>query len=51
MQDDNAKPQASDADPRLDFLREIKERNLSMNPKPDERDWLREGREGTMYET
>ncbi len=37
------------SDPRLDFLQEIEERSRSMNPKPDGRDLLREGREGAMY--
>lgn len=36
-------------DPRLNFLQEIEERSRSMNPKPDSRDLLREGREGAMY--
>lgn len=36
-------------DPRLRFLQEIEERSRFMNPKPDERDLLREGREGAMY--
>jgi len=36
-------------DPRLDFLQEVEERSRSLNPKPDSRDLLREGREGAMY--
>ena len=36
-------------DPRLDFLQEIEDRSRFMNPKPDSRDLLRQGREGAMY--
>jgi len=36
-------------DPHLNFLQEIEERSRLMNPKPDSRDLLREGREGAMY--
>ena len=36
------------SDPRLDFLQEIEDRSRSMDPKPDSRDLLREGREGAM---
>lgn len=41
--------QGGEDDPRLQVLREVEERSRFMNPKPDERDWLREGRSGAMY--
>jgi hypothetical protein len=37
---------SSPEDPRLALLREIDTRSRSMNPRPDERDYLREGRAG-----
>ncbi len=36
-------------DPRLQILREIEARSQAMNPKPDTRAHLREGRDGAMY--
>ena len=39
----------SQDDPRLRVLQEIEVRSQTMNPKPDERDYLREGRAGAMF--
>ncbi len=36
-------------DLRLQVLQEIEARSRSMNPKPDARDHLREGRAGAMF--
>jgi len=41
--------EAIDDDPRLCILNEIDQRSQSMNPKPDQRDLLREGRAGAMF--
>lgn len=40
---------AGGEDARLQVLREIEERSRSMNPKPDARDYLREGRAGAVF--
>jgi len=40
---------AGGEDPRLQALGEIEARSHSMNPKPDARDYLREGRAGAMF--
>lgn len=42
-------PKTQDDDSRSQVLREIEERSRFMNPKPDERDLLREGRAGAMF--
>ena len=36
-------------DPRLRVLEEIESRTHAMNPQPDQRDYLREGRAGAMF--
>lgn len=42
-------PKQTEQEAWLQTLREIEERSQFMNPKPNERDWLREGRSGAMY--
>ncbi len=42
-------PEQPGEDPRLAILREIDARSQFMNPKPSERDYLREGRAGGMF--
>lgn len=42
-------PKQTEQEAWLQTLQEIEERSRFMNPKPDERDWLREGRSGAMY--
>lgn len=37
-------------DSRLQVLRDIEARSRAMNPKPDNRDYLREGRSGDMFD-
>ena len=41
--------QSADRDPRLELLREIRDRAATMNSRPVTRDYLREGRAGDMY--
>lgn len=43
-------PEQPGEDPRWAVLRDIEARSQFMNPKPDERDYLREGRAGGMFE-
>lgn len=42
-------PKPTEQETWLQTLREIEERSRFMNPKPDERDLLREGRAGAMW--
>jgi hypothetical protein len=53
LPDDGPVPKAGvaapDASPLSRALREINARSLRMSPKPDLRDYLREGRSGDMY--
>lgn len=43
-------PEQPGEDPRWAVMREIEARSQFMNPKPSERDYLREGRAGGMFE-
>ena len=42
-------PEQPGEDPRMAILREIDARSQFMNPKPNGRDFLREGRDGGMF--